>query len=52
MTYTEPIFISKELKKKLMIYKISNSFKSINEVLEELLKIWLENLENKEKVNK
>lgn len=46
---TEPIFISPELKKKLMIFKISNGFKSINEVLENLLKEWLESLENEEK---
>ena len=45
---TEPIFISPELKKKLMIHKISNGFKSINSVLEELLKEWLDNLENEE----
>lgn len=46
---TEPIFISPELKKKLMIHKISNGFKSINEVLEELLKEWLDSLEKGEK---
>lgn len=49
MTNTEPIFISPELKKKLMIHKISNGFKSINAVLEEeLLKEWLDSLKNEE----